>query len=93
LPMALSRLKDQNKQAFETATSAVVIMTSGHDRIVLADVGATWRALRAGPLGAGRAIYGTCTHPAFGRRYELVVLLGFSPKHLRGAFPFLRARI
>lgn len=93
LPMALSRLKDENKQAFQTATSAVVMMTSGHDRIVLADVGATWRALRAGPPGTGSAIYGTCTHPAFGRRYELVVLLGFSAKHFRGSLPLLRARI
>jgi hypothetical protein len=90
LPMALSRVQDQNKQAFETATSAVVIMTSGYDKIAFADIGAAWRILRANPPGVGNVIYATCTHPTFGRRYELVVLLGFSRKQLRGHCPSLR---
>lgn len=81
LPEALDQLVSQNRRAFEAAASAVVIMSSGAGRILLADIGATWRVLRANPPGLGKAVYATCTHPSFGNGYELLVLLGFSKKH------------
>lgn len=80
LPRALNLLLTQNKQAFNAATSAVAVMTSGYGRIFLSDIGATWRILRANPPGIGNTVYATCTHPTFGASFELVVLLAYARK-------------
>lgn len=92
LPRALNLLLTQNKQAFYAASAAVAVMTNGYGRISLSDIGATWRILRANPPGIGNTIYATCTHPAFGAGFELVVLLAYARKsranHLNQRAPF-----